>query len=587
MGTLDSLFMGIPGTDGIDHSDPIAVLKAISAPPQAAPPTGPGLPQSPLAPPPPTAAPPASDRWRALMNLVGPVAGFFGSPNPAGQAAFMNAWSDLEQKHAADTKQKQEAGAKYLLEVGQHAMGLTDPAQFNSFIKLAEEAGTRAGWIKPGDLQRQIAFPTSQFAQVKIKEISDELDALEKEGYNLDDLAKTNGTITLKDRTKVPISTALDLARKRPLVDGQPVVRPPKDKRGFTKVDALVTGPDGTATRQEVNYDADTGQYTDPDTKAIIPSKSVTRYTAPPTLGETERAGQLLGKIREAKAKGDVAGAATLQGQYDDILAAKKALGDTGDMAGLHKTLLELQAESLRQRNAQGGANGGLTDDAIDYAATQYRVTGMMPAIGRSGPGRASVVNRAAAQAKALGQSPAVAFQKQMAFKADAASLTKIASMSAAAEAFETKALAQADIVDSLSQKVDRTNYPIINDGLLTAKARIAGDANTQLLFNALATFTTEYAKIMEGSTGSGAAASDSARSSAAKLISAGLSKGTLSQTLDLMRKEMALTIQGYDAVKEHITGRMGGAPSTTTTPDVGPQPGSFKVGGFTVTVSK
>lgn len=544
---MDSLFTGIPGTDGIDHSDPIAVLKAIAAPPQAAPASA-GTPVSPVTPPPPVStAAPQSDRWRALMNLIAPIAGFVGSSNPVGQAAFMNAWNELEQKHTADVKQKQEAGAKYLLEVGQHAMSLTDPAQFDNFLNLAEEAGTRAGWIKPGDLKAQIKFPASAFAQAKVQELSGELDQLEKNGYNLDDLAKGGASVTLKDGSRVPVSIALDLTRKRPMdTSGNLLPRPAK---------------------ADVNAQTDFGRFLAKFAKDK--GKTVDQLTSADELeAKTQYNGLEAGKTdfgrflsKYAKDKGTTVDNLTTEQELD----AKKQYGNAGQdtsLADLHKTLLQLQVDSLRQRTASNGANGGLTDDAIDYAATQYRVTGVMPALGRSGQGRAAIVNRAAQQAKDLGQSPAVAIQKQAAYKADADALTKMRSMSSAAEAFETKALQQADIVDSLSQKVNRTQYPIINDGLLAGKARIAGDANTQLLFNALSTFTNEYAKIMEGSTGSSSASSDSARAAAAKLISASLNKGTLSQTLDLMRKEMALTIQGYDATIEHITGRMGG-PST------------------------
>jgi hypothetical protein len=176
-------------------------------------------------------------------------------------------------------------------------------------------------------------------------------------------------------------------------------------------------------------------------------------------------------------------------------------------------------------------------------------VTGAMPSLGNgNGQIKAAIINAAAKQTKALSQSPAVAIQKQAARKADGAALTAMTKASAAAESFETKAIAQADIVRGLSNKVSRTQFPIINGALLAGQRDIAGDANTQLLFNALTTFTSEYAKIVEGSTGSAAGSSDAARRAAASLISASLNKGTLAQTLDLMQKEMRLTVQGYGA---------------------------------------
>src|SRR5581483_5945138 len=110
------------------------------------------------------------------------------------------------------------------------------------------------------------------------------------------------------------------------------------------------------------------------------------------------------------------------------------------------------------------GANGALTDEGVDYAATQYRVTGVMPALGMgNAQARAAIINKAAEQAKTLGLTPAAAIQKQAAYKADAASLTKMRTFASSAEAFDNKALQQADIVENLSSKVGRTSIPIVN----------------------------------------------------------------------------------------------------------------------------
>src|SRR6185369_10988242 len=218
------------------------------------------------------------------------------------------------------------------------------------------------------------------------------------------------------------------------------------------------------------------------------------------------------------------------------------------------------------------GPNGGLDPDAVDYTATQYRILGPGGIPTRiEGPDRVKILNTAAKQAKAFGETPAQAVQKQAAFKADAASLTQMQKMASSADAFETKANAQADLIASLSNKVSRTTSPLFNSWLLSGKKTVLGDTNTQLLFNALDTFTTEYGKIMSGSTGSVAAGSDAATRKAEGLISAALGKGTLQSTIDQMKWELNQTRNGYDAAIAHITDRMGGAPTPNTasqTPD-------------------
>ncbi len=218
--------------------------------------------------------------------------------------------------------------------------------------------------------------------------------------------------------------------------------------------------------------------------------------------------------------------------------------------------------------NSQGGI-GTLDKDGLELAGTTYRLTGKLPA--RDAKQNGAIMSVAAKQGKTLGNTPAATIQKQAAYSGDAKALAKMQSMSAAAEAFESKANAQAQLVVDLSKKVGRTQFPVINDILLSGKERVLGDENTHLFSNALLTFTTEYAKIMEGSTGSSAGSSEGARRDAAKLISTGLNNGTIEKTIAQMQWEMQQTVLGYDIVKQHISERMvGQTPQPQTKPPTG-----------------
>ncbi len=123
----------------------------------------------------------------------------------------------------------------------------------------------------------------------------------------------------------------------------------------------------------------------------------------------------------------------------------------------------------------------------------------------------------------------------------------------------------------------------MLNSWLLAGKKEIAGDTDTALLYNAIQTFSTEYAKIMEGSTGSVAGSSQSARKASADLIKATMSPATLPKVIDLLKQEMRLTMNGWDATIGHITERMGGAPLPSSTPTAAPVTG--RVGPYTYTV--
>jgi hypothetical protein len=248
---------------------------------------------------------------------------------------------------------------------------------------------------------------------------------------------------------------------------------------------------------------------------------------------------------------------------YEKQFAAQDAVSQKAQLER-DKLTETTRNNDLKAAAAEGKAAGGLEPDAVDYTATQYRILGPSGIPTRiEGPDRVKILNEASKQAKALGQSPAQAVQKQAAFKADAGSLNKMSTMKSSAEAFETKAVAQADLVKELSDKLDRSSIPLINDAIIKGKKELAGDETAQLYTNALTTFAAEYAKIMEGSTGSVAGSSESGRKAATDLIRVGLTKGQIKSTIDQMQWEMKQTIKGYDATIDHITTRMGGAPSS------------------------
>jgi hypothetical protein len=211
------------------------------------------------------------------------------------------------------------------------------------------------------------------------------------------------------------------------------------------------------------------------------------------------------------------------------------------------------------------GTVGGLTTGeggGLEYAATVYRLTQKMPVGLARGGGGPAVINEAAKQTRLMGQKPVTDVQRSAARAADTKSLAKMTAMQDAAGAYENKAQAQLDIVDSLSDKVGRTSIPMLNRAILAGQTEIAGDADATLLLNAVITASTEYAKIMSGGTGSAAATTDSAQKEAQKLLSAAMSPATLRKATALMRQEMGLTMQGYQATIEHINDRMSGQPA-------------------------
>lgn len=220
-----------------------------------------------------------------------------------------------------------------------------------------------------------------------------------------------------------------------------------------------------------------------------------------------------------------------------------------------------------------GKTYGAVYQDAVTFAETgKYQKTGTStkPSVRAYDD---AVKNKAANIANALGMT---LDELRLAYKGNSAAISKLIMQKATVGAFENKAKAQIDMilngytdpisgkqVPSLNDSVDRSQSKLVNELFVKGKI-LAGNTPAQLLSNALVTFSTEYAKIMSGSTGSSVGSSDSARAEAASLISAALSKGTLEETLGLLQKEMETTMEGYDQqIKETGTGIISGKAPT------------------------
>lgn len=168
------------------------------------------------------------------MQLVAPVVGEVASGGDRG--AFLSGYQKAQQR-AEEKKQEDaqiaqrtaSAGASYLMDVTKHAEGITDPTDFENFLNMADAAGGPAGYTKPGQLRSTLKFSDAKQTEAQLKELNAQLDQLEKGGYDLDQLAESGSALHLRNGKTLPISTALDIARKRPTdASGAAVPKPKK-----------------------------------------------------------------------------------------------------------------------------------------------------------------------------------------------------------------------------------------------------------------------------------------------------------------------------------------------------------------------
>ena len=252
---------------------------------------------------------------------------------------------------------------------------------------------------------------------------------------------------------------------------------------------------------------------------------------------------------------------AQISDQNKNLAAAGKPPLNPAEEAGVR------QKARLASKQSGPVDDTPMDQDAIDYAATIYRDKGTMPSFGNSKyavTDRKRIINRAAAMAKEAGTGAAGDIVKQAGVKADTASLAQTTRYRNQVESFEETAQNSAKLIRELAPKgLGPTGVPAF-DSWLQGGRKAAGNADVVKFGNAIDTFTSEYAKIMSGSTGA-AGSTDSARAKAEGLINRALNAQQLYGALDVMQREMNIRRQSLVDQEAQIRKELGSTAGTDT----------------------
>ena len=283
---------------------------------------------------------------------------------------------------------------------------------------------------------------------------------------------------------------------------------------------------DGNDMNQFVQYTSKTGQLP----KELIQSGSV--KFAPKTSASTNinLQGQIAGAKETAKRKADI----------DNPLPPK---GGAGGM---------------------GGA-GIITPEAKDLLAEQYIKTGQLPALGMGGFAiKGEILNLAAKKAKEQGKDADSLNYQKAAFAADSASLKKISILKDQILSFERTANKNFDIALGLSNKVDRSGSPILDQWLLAGKKSVAGNPDVAAFDAAIRVAINEAAKVTSGASG-GAVTSDSARKEIEGTLNSAMTPEQVHRVIDTLRQDMENRKGGFDSQISDIRNRLKGTQATQT----------------------
>ena len=208
---------------------------------------------------------------------------------------------------------------------------------------------------------------------------------------------------------------------------------------------------------------------------------------------------------------------------------------------------------------------GALTPEAVEFATQQYVRTGQMPSLGMGNPGiRAQILNDAPKVAERLGLDVPGVMASRAGFKADSSSLSNISKQRDIVLAFENTANLNLDLAQQLSDKVSRTDIPLLNKAILSGEYSILGDPDVAKLASAVRTSINEYARVTSSVTGGGVT-SDTARKEVEGMLQSAQTPEQFLGVIQTLKQEMENRREGYDTQISEIKSRITNKPQKTS----------------------
>jgi len=240
------------------------------------------------------------------------------------------------------------------------------------------------------------------------------------------------------------------------------------------------------------------------------------------------------------------------------------------------KTLGPVTAFNLQQ-------GGGITDDAIDMAATTYRLTGQMPSLGLGSVGlRQKILNRAAAQSKTIasgndtptsGENAGADIVTQRAsYTAQTGALGQLQRTRSAVGAFESTALKNLDLFTKAAEKVVDSGSPWVNQPLRTVNRGALGSADMAAYDAARQVALTEVARVVNNPNLTGVL-TDEGRQEIAQAAGPNASLAMVKSAVDILKRDMENRKKSLDEEIADLTKqiRSGGIVNRSGAPSASP----------------
>lgn len=245
---------------------------------------------------------------------------------------------------------------------------------------------------------------------------------------------------------------------------------------------------------------------------------------------------------------------------------AAKAVGAPDDPAKWTPDITQkVEQEITKQKQAgmkvtvNNGGAPGLSEDAAQFMA-ESALSGLPPqGLTRNRVDQEKVFNSISKLAKSRGINGAEYSKIIAIYKGNTAAFGQLQKNWQGIQAFEKTANANGDLAQQLSGKVARTGSPLLNEWIQGGQSKILGDPDLGSFDAAVKTFTSEYAKIMSGSTNGSTPSSDAANRKAESLLRTSHSVAEFNSRLGTLRQEMGNRLSGIKQTRDELLSNFGG----------------------------
>jgi hypothetical protein len=188
------------------------------------------------------------------------------------------------------------------------------------------------------------------------------------------------------------------------------------------------------------------------------------------------------------------------QKRLDGMNAWNAQAAKFSETASYHAGLLaNTQQRTAAQYGAPGQLPGGLSQEAVDNAAAYYILNGRLPiGMARIGPAAINAIqNRAGEMTTKAGMTPEEFAAAGPVTRQKLGALLQLEKMRNGVQAYEAMLDKNVEILKELSAKVNRSDSPYFNKGVLWLEQNAAGDPDVAEYLFQVRTVQTEAARIL------------------------------------------------------------------------------------------